>query len=613
MDNIKTNSEVGNLIREQEKDYTAGSPARISEHVEVDMYSDLNRIDAYANSKHISGDKDSRGRDKPFFNIVNAVINIWYRATDIDRKNVRIYSDKVSNYVSSFMATIYLHSWMKKSRFGKFLNDWGKQLAKYGSAVVKFVEKDGQLKAMVVDWHKLIVDPIDFYGNPVIEVLDLTPAQLRKRGYDEEVVSKLIEDTEEGKRDVRRDLKGIQKDQREGYIRVYEVHGELSLSYLTDDEDDKDETQQMMIAYSFTGTEDNGYTDYFLYRGKEARSPYMLTHLIEEDGQTLSKGAVKTLFEAQWMVNHAEKAIKDIVDIASKLIAQTADENFIGKNMTQNFDIGDIMVTDMNKPIIPVQWDTSAVTTISNFKTDWQSVGNEQSGASDAMRGIQPKSGTAWRQTEAILQENYSLFELMTENKGLAIEDMMRDHVLPHIKRKLNNKDEIVATLDSNNLKKLDKMYIKAKAKEEFESRVNEQIKQALIQGEMPDFIDPNTSKSILEEQLQGQLEEFGNERFIVPSELSDATWKDIFSDLEWDVEVDVTGEGKDLQAHLQTLNTLYLNMVQTGQVEDARKVLEKILEITGAFSPIELATLEPVPSPQAQVQPVSANASAEQ
>jgi len=595
MDNIQTNSEVGNLIRQQERDYTSGNPVKTSEYVEVNTYEDLNKIDAYSNSKHISGDKDSKGRDKPFFDIITSAINIWYRATDIDRKNIRIYSSKKANYVASFIATIYLHTWMKKTRFGSFLNKWGRILAKYGSAVLKFVEKDGELTPAVVNWHTLIVDPIDFYGNPVIEVLDLTPAQLRKRGYDEEVVEDLIEQTEEGKRDVRRDLKGIQKDQREGYIRVYEVHGELPLSYLTDDEADASETQQMMIVYSFIGTEQDGFTDYFLYRGKEKQSPYMITHLIEEDGQTLSKGAVKTLFESQWMVNHSEKAIKDMVDIASKLIVNTADENFIGKNMTQNFDIGDVMVSA--DPLRPVQWDMNPTVMINNFKNDWQSIGNEQVGASDAMRGVQPKSGTAWRQTEAILQESHSLFEIMTENKGLAIEDMLRDYVLPFVKKQLNNKDEIVAQLDSHDLQKLDKMYIKAKAREQFEDMAKEQIKESLIQGEIPEFIDHDQTG--LEDKLQNDLAELGNERFITPSEIKEKTWKEIFKDLEWEVEVDVTGESTDLQEHLQTLNTLYINMLNSGQVQDAKKVLEKILEITGAFSPIELATLEPVAPPQ--------------
>ena len=335
------------------------------------MYEELNKIDAYDNSKHTSGDTDAQGREKPFFNINKAVQNIWYRATD-DVKNVRIYSSKIANRIAAFMATIYLQSWMKKTRFGAFLNKWGRMLAKYGSVIVKFVEKDGELHKMVLDWQKVICDPVDFYGNPVMEVLDLTPAQLRKRGYDSDTVETLIEDTQSGKRDVRRDLRGVQKDDREGYIRVYEVHGELPLNYLTDKDKDKDDTTQMMIVYSFTGNEKDGFTDYFLYRGKEKENPYMLTHLIEEDGKTLSTGAVKQLFEAQWMVNHSMKAVKDQLDLASKLIFQTADENYVGKNAISAIQNGDILVHGINTPLTQVANNSHDITSLQAMRQDWQ-------------------------------------------------------------------------------------------------------------------------------------------------------------------------------------------------------------------------------------------------
>ena len=71
----------------------------ISEYVEFDMRDTLEKIDAYINSKHISGETDSLGREKPFFNIVNATVNVWYRATDIDRKNIRILASRSNQTV----------------------------------------------------------------------------------------------------------------------------------------------------------------------------------------------------------------------------------------------------------------------------------------------------------------------------------------------------------------------------------------------------------------------------------------------------------------------------------------------------------------------------------
>ena len=70
------------------------------------MYEDLERIEAYLNSKHISGDTDSMGRPKPFFNIVTAAVSIGYRATDIDRKNISVRATKMGQTAIAFIATI---------------------------------------------------------------------------------------------------------------------------------------------------------------------------------------------------------------------------------------------------------------------------------------------------------------------------------------------------------------------------------------------------------------------------------------------------------------------------------------------------------------------------
>ena len=166
---------IGEIIRKQETDYQTGDTT-ISEYVEFDLQENLARIDAYANSKHTSGDVDSKGRDKPFYNIVISAINTWYRATDIDRSQIKVRATKLEDTIKALVATHKLQEWMRKVKFGSFLNQWGRSLAKNGSTVLKFVEKDGQLIPMVMPWQSLIIDAIDFESNPVIEILYLTPA-----------------------------------------------------------------------------------------------------------------------------------------------------------------------------------------------------------------------------------------------------------------------------------------------------------------------------------------------------------------------------------------------------------------------------------------------------
>ncbi|KKL61845.1 hypothetical protein LCGC14_2191240, partial [marine sediment metagenome] len=150
---------IHSIIRDAEDNYKTGT-TKLGKYVEWSMYNTLEKETAYINSKHISGKTDSLGRPKPFFNIVIAAVNIWYRATDIDRKDITVLPNSSATTVASFMANVFLHEWMKKARFGVFLNEWGRVLAKHGSAVCEFVEKDGILIASVIPWDKLIVDPV---------------------------------------------------------------------------------------------------------------------------------------------------------------------------------------------------------------------------------------------------------------------------------------------------------------------------------------------------------------------------------------------------------------------------------------------------------------------
>lgn len=581
-------NDVCQLVREMEQDYITGT-TKVSEYVDVSQHETLNKIEAYLHSKHISGETDSMGREKPFFNIVTSARNIWFRATDLDRKHIKIKPTKSSDDVAAFLATVHLQDWMRRENFGTFLNDWGLSLASYGSSVVKFVEQGGRLNAVVVPWNRIICDTVDFDSNPVIEKLSLTPAQLKKRkGYDKEMVESLLSALSN-----RETISGHDQDTKSDYIELYEVHGDLPLSYLTGKEEDEDTYQQQMHVVSFVANKDTGkWDDYCLINGKEAKSPYMITHLIKQEGQTLAIGAVQNLFEAQWMQNHTVKSIKDQLDLASKLIFQTSDGNFVGQNALNAIESGDILIHALNQPLTQLN-NKPDITALQNFANQWKMLGNEINGISEAMMGANQPAGSAWRQTEALLAESHSLFELMTENKGLAVESMMREYVIPHLKKKMDTSDEVSATLEAYDLSKIDSKYIKSEAT----NRANRAVIDASLRGEVIDQPDVNA----IGKEIQGQLNEMGNQRFFKPSDIPDKTWKEIFKDLEWELEVDVTGESEDKEMAV-TLNTVLQTIASNPMIlndPNARLVFNKILEQAGGISPIEIATLPP-PTPAA-------------
>ncbi len=152
----------------------------------------------------------------------------------------------------------------------------------------------------------------------------------------------------------RKTTDGQQQDNNADYIELYEVHGEFPLSYLTGKEKDANEFVQQMHVISYVGDGKGEFDDFTLVSGREKKNPYMITHLIEEDGRVMGIGAVEHLFEAQWMVNHSVKAIKDQLDLASKLIFQTSDPAFVGQNVLEAIESGDILIHSANQPLTQI-------------------------------------------------------------------------------------------------------------------------------------------------------------------------------------------------------------------------------------------------------------------
>jgi len=584
------------LVRDNETDYKSGNTL-LSKYVNFSLSETIDTIDAYLNSAHTSGKTDSLGREKPFFNICVGQRNIWYRATDLDRKDIKIKATKSTDIFADFLATLHLQNWMRKENFGMFLNEWGLTLASYGSAVCKFIEKGGKLIPSVIAWNRLIVDPIDFDNDVTIEVLEMTPAQLRKqKGYNQKLVDELIEKSQS-----RETLGGIKKDNKANFIKIYEVHGEMPLSFLTDKEKDKDEYVQQVQVISYVASKEKGkFNDYCLYRGKEAEHPYIITHLIKEDGRTLAKGAVENILEPQWMLNHTSKQIKDQLDLASKLIFQTSDGNFIGQNALNQIMTGDILIHSPNAPLTQLANNSHDITSLQNYGNQWKTLSNEINGVSEAMMGVSAKAGTAWRQTEALLQESHDLFALMVENKGLYLEKMLREYIIPFIKKQMDTTEEISATLDSYNIEKIDKNYVPFRATESLAKKLIQHIEKT---GRIPlldqQAIDQET------EAVKKQQFSFGSQRFFAPSELEDKTWKEIFKDLEWEVEVDITGEQKDNAADMATLATMFQTVAMNPQILENPKIktiFNKILTKTGTVSPLELTEIDSQPNPVAPI-----------
>lgn len=588
MDNIHT------LVRKAQNDFISGTTS-LGKYVNWSLHETIERIDAYSASKHTSGDTDSLGREKPFFNITTAATNIWYKATDIDRKDIKLKASKSGDTVGAFLLNIHLQEYMKKEKFGMFLNNWGRTLAKYGSAVIKFVKKGSDLHMQIVPWNRLIVDSVDFYNNPRIEKLFFTAAQLKSnKSYDQELVQNLL-DT----RAVRKTMDKQQVDTKADYIEVYEVHGEFPKSFITGNEKDEDEYVQQMHVISYVANGQGEYDDFTLYKGREDKDPYMITHLIEEDGRILGIGAVEHLFEAQWMVNHSVKAIKDQLDLASKLIFQTSDASFVGTNVLDAIETGDVLIYSQNQPLTQLANNSHDISALQSYGSQWKSLAQEITSTQDAINGSTMPSGTAYRQVAILNQELHNFFDMMIENKALYLEEMLREYILPHLKSKMNTADEIATTLGLEDITRLDKMYIK--------SETNRIINDYNIKTVLSNKIAEPINETVVQNQVVNTLKEQGDQRFLKPSDVSDETWNDLFKDLEYKVNVEISNEQSNKAERLATITELLQTVAKAPQMlqdPNGRMLFNKALEESAVVSPLQFNYANPLQN-QTQTNPI--------
>lgn len=572
------------LVRTLQDNFINGTTV-LGKYVNWSLHENIEKIDAYANSKHISGETDSLGREKPFFNITTAAVNIWYKATDIDRKDIKLKAEKASDTLSTFLLNVHLQEYMKKENVGTYLNNWGRTLCKYGSAVTKFVQKDGDLHINVVPWNRLIVDAVDFYNNPVIEKLYFTPGQLRNNSsYDQEAVNGLMTAIA-----TRKTQDGQNKDNLSDYIEVYEVHGVLPLSYLTGKEKDDNEYVQQMHVVTFVGDGKGRYDDFTLVKGREKKNPYVISHLIEEDGRVMSIGAIEHLFEAQWMVNHSIKAIKDQLDLSSKLIFQTSDGSFVGQNVLEAIETGDIMIHSPNQPLTQLANNSHDITSLQNYSQQWKTLAQEITSTPDAISGGTMPSGTAYRQVAVLNQEVHNFFDMMIENKALALEGMLREFIIPHLKTKLNNSKEIAANLSDQDIQFIDAKFIKS----EVNKFINEEAKKKLLSGQV---VEPMDEQAITSE-IQTALQEQGKQRFFKPSELSDKKWAEVFEGIEYSVNVEISNEASNKSERLATLTEMFQTIARAPQIletPNGRLFFNKILEESSVVSPLQFAPMQP-------------------
>lgn len=537
----------------------------------------IRTIEFYNNSKYLNGQLDELGREKPYYNILNAICDVENTAKDLDTKDINITSDDSNHYLESWLLSKDIQVWMKEVNFAKTLNDMRDMHTRYGSLLVKKVMKDEDgkknLNLELPEWKNLITDQVNIVDGAIIETHYMTAME----------VAKMEEWDKKGVKEVIKKLKGQGSSKR---IPIYEVRGEFPKSYIKEVDGEKytekDETTFSYQLYYLAGLpEESGKnTDSLmsvvpLYWEDDTEKVYKYLARKPKAGRSFGVGVMEEGEESQVWTNDAVLKQYRAMEYTTKVIAQSASKKLKGRNLLTETDDGTVLEHDDGKPIEVLNLlPSGGLQQYNALIVQWYDQLEKTTSAYSAQRGETPPSGTPFRLQATVLQQSSSVFKTLQQELGIFITEIIEDWVMPHLATRLNKEHILAYEFSPEELKEIDKKFSTKKA--------NEKAIEAILAGRIITEEDYTNFTNFYADFIK----ETKAQRFIdIP--------KNFYKNLKAKVTVNITGEQRNKAATLESLNNIlitYASNPNLSQDPVASQLLAKIIELSGAgISPVAI------------------------
>ncbi len=527
-------------------------------------------IEYYNNSKYLNGQKDELQREKPFYNILNAICDVENTAKDIDTKDIQITSDDANHYLESWLLSKDIYVWMKEVNFAKTLNDMRDMHTRYGSLLVKKVLKDGELTLELPEWKNTITDQVDILKGAIIETHWMTANE----------ISKMTE-----WKNVDQVINKIKAGGSTKRLPVYEIRGEFSKAAYKEAMGEKysnqDEKEFSYQLYYVAGNpvESGNKTSFesftVLYCEDDTERVYKYLARKPKAGRSFGVGVMEEGEEAQVWTNDAVLKQARAMEYTTKVIGQSASKKLKGRNLLTETDDGTILETEPDKPITALSLlPSGGLQQYTNLITQWYDQLQKTTSAYAAQRGDTPPSGTPFRLQATILQQSNSVFKTLQQEMGIFYTEIIEDWVMPYLASRLNKEHILAYDFSPEELKEIDNKFTAKQA--------NQRAINQILEGKM-----------VTQEEYDGWIENYDefikqtkSQRFIeIP--------KDFYKNLKAKVTVNITGEQRNKAATLESLNNIlitYASNPNLSQDPVASQLLTKIIELSGAgISPITI------------------------
>lgn len=553
------------------------------------QYDVIKRIHLYLNSQY-EDQSSYLGRDKLFFNVVNAPCEVAMRMLNVDTKNIRLYPTNAKSYFSTFLLEKELKQWLKTSKMGKMLNQIAEEAPRYGSVVIEKT-KDG---AELVDLRKLILDPTveTIQKSRFITTIHyFTPSELRATGWDN--VEEAIASFGNGKGMQSYEDGGniVTQMQSTPYIKVHKRYGEVPQWWI-----DGGKSEKMVKAvFIVAGAEEQQMNDegkpigemgVVLFKSKWHKAwPFKDFHYTKIKGRWMGLGIVEALFDTQVRMNELKNQRRISMELSSFHLFTTPDKTIV-RNVLTDLQNGDILISPNG--IQAVANEERNLPAFQQEEESYKMQADRLSFAFEAVRGEPMPSSTP--ATNALLanQSATSVFAFKRENLALFLQDFFNDLVLPQLLKDLSAEHIMRFVGTAQELMKIDLAASEIIA--------NDFIKSKILSGEV---VTQEEVDQVKQMYIEGNRK-LGENRFL---KIKDA----FYDDAEFEFDFIIGNEQADPATLVQNTQTVFMALAQNPVILDnplVKMMFFKYAEQLGIPpAEIELAATQASQLP-AQMQP---------
>lgn len=562
------------------KEYETGT-ITISEDIEFSMRQTVRQITHYIMSKYMGGQNDEQGRRKPFRNIGNAIVDLEWRAKNIDRKSIES-EETDGDFIFALTVNKELQLWMKNNNFGKTIDDYQRKKSEYGSVLLKKTETADKLIIEPVKWEHTAVDPRDIGGGTKAEKNYLSPLDLKKkRGiWTEETDGELSIDL------VIEAAKKQKKSSGESRIEIFDVEGEFEKCALYEDSDD-----DTIALYNVIYAEVKG-KKYNLFINELTESRFKHDKRKETEGCDFGVGVWQEVTEPQIWTNEAVIGEKIAMDLAGKVVLITNKKDLpTGTEMRD----GETIELDGDEYLKSLQLMPSALPEFQNQMDNWFINLQRDQSAYPGVTGEEPKASTPFQSLALQASQSGSIFNKRRDQDGYFILEVIIDWVIPFIIKQINKEHKLTASYSNAELQQLDQAIIADHA--------NNSAKEAILSVDPTGPIDkpllPSPiSKDAFAAQKQQELSQRGKKRdlYIPKGYIT-------LAKIKQKLRFNITDEISDSQRELNGLATT-LQSLAPGDPERTQ-IIQRMMELSGS-APASYPTPANAPALVATPSPVS-------